>query len=74
MKSLTRSDLSAISTRTLYCSSPRTFGFQNGAVGDWAEAVEHARKPNPSNDRELWFGNIHRLWELLQQLSLMLKT
>jgi len=39
IKSLTRSYLSAISTRTLYCSSPRTFGFQNGAVGDWADAL-----------------------------------
>jgi len=37
--SLTRSDLSATSTRTLYCSYPRTFGFQNGAVGDWADAL-----------------------------------
>ena len=32
--SLTRSDLSAISMRTLPCSSPITFGFQNRAVGD----------------------------------------
>ena len=27
----------------------------------------------PSNDRELWFGNVHRLCENFQQLSLMLK-
>ena len=72
--SLTRSDLSSISKRTLYCSSPKTFGFQNGAVGDWADALEHARKPKPSSDRELWFGNVHRLSEIFQQLSLMLKT
>jgi len=72
--SLTRSDLSAISTRTLYCSSPRTFGFQNGEVGDWAGVLKHARKPKPSGDRELWFGNVHRLCELFQQLSLMSKT
>jgi len=70
--SLTRSDLSAISTRTLYCSSPG--GFQNGAVGDWAGALWHARKPKPSSDPELWFGNVHRLYELFQQLSLMLKS
>jgi len=71
---LTRSDLSAIATRTLYCSSPRTFAFQSRAVGDWAGALKHARKPKPSCDRELWFGNVHRLCELFQQLSLMSKT
>ena len=72
--SLTRSDLSDISTRTLYCSSPRTFGFQNGAVGHWAGTLQHAWKPKPSSDRELWFGNVHRLCELFQQLSLIWKT
>jgi len=34
-----QSDLSVISKRTLSCSSPRTFGFQNGAVGDWADEL-----------------------------------
>ena len=72
--SLTRSDLSAISKWALSCSSARTFGFQNGEVGDWADALWHAWKPKPSSDRELWFGNVHRLCELFQQLSLMLKT
>jgi len=72
--SLTRSDLSVISKGTLFCSSPRTLGFQNGAVGDWADALQHARKLKPSSDWELWFGNVHRLCELFQQLSLMLKT
>ena len=43
--SLTRNDLSAISTRTLYWSSPRTFGFQNGAVGDWAVALQPGSSP-----------------------------
>jgi len=37
--SLTRSDLSVISKRTLSCTSPRTFGFQNEAAGDWADAL-----------------------------------
>jgi len=37
--SLTWSDLSFISKGTLFCSSHRTFGFQNGAVGDWADAL-----------------------------------
>ena len=37
--SLTRSDLSVISKGALSCSSPRTFGFQNGAVGDWADVL-----------------------------------
>jgi len=37
--SLTRSDLSVISKGTLSCSSPRTLGFQNGAVGDWADVL-----------------------------------
>ena len=32
--SLTQSDLSVISKRTLSCSSPRTFDFQNGDVRD----------------------------------------
>ena len=72
--SLTRSDLSAISKGALSCSSTRTFSLQNGAVGDWADALQHARKPKSSSDRELRFGNVHRLCELFQQLSLMLKT
>jgi len=72
--SLTRSDLYVISKRTLSCSFPRTFGFQNGAVGDWADALWQAWKPKPSSDRELWFDNVHRLCELFQQLSLSLKT
>jgi len=72
--SLTRSDLSVISKGTLSCSSPRTFGFQNRAVGGWADALWHAWKPIPSSDQELWFGNVHRLCELFQQRSLMLKT
>jgi len=29
---------------------------------------------NPQVTRDLWFGNVHRLCELFQQLSLMLKT
>jgi len=36
---ITRSDLSFVSKRTLFCSSPRTFGFQNGAVGDWVDVL-----------------------------------
>ena len=71
--SLARTDLSAISTRTLYCSSPRTFGFQNGAVGYRPDAL-HARKPKLLSDRELWLGNVYRSCKLFQQLSLMLKT
>jgi len=51
--SLTRSDLSTISTKTLFCSYSRTFGFQNGAVGDWADALQHARKPKPSSNPDV---------------------
>jgi len=36
---LTRSELSVISKGTLSCSSPRTFGFQNGVEGDWADVL-----------------------------------
>jgi len=42
--SLTRSDLSVIS------NAFRTFGFQIGAVGNWADALQHARKRQPSSD------------------------
>jgi len=72
--SLTRSDLCVISKGTLFCSSPRTFGFQNRAVGDWTDALSYARKPKPSSKGKLRFGNVHRLCELFQQLSLMLKS
>ena len=54
--SLTWSDLSFISKGTLSSSSPRTFGFQNGTVGDWTDALWHARKPKPSSDRELYLA------------------
>jgi len=37
--SLTQSDLSAISQGTLSCSSTNTFGFQNGAIEDWADVL-----------------------------------
>jgi len=37
--SFTRSDWSVISKRTLSCSFPTIFGFQNGAVGACADAL-----------------------------------
>jgi len=34
----------------LSCSSPRTFRFQNGTVGDWEDALQHAQKSKPWSD------------------------
>jgi len=72
--SLTRSDLSVISKRTLSCSFPRSFGFQNGV-----EEIERTRCNMPGNlnpqvtrncdlatstDYGKFFSSYHWCWKL----------
>jgi len=53
---------------------PRTFGIQNGAMGYWADALYHARKPKPSSDPGFVIWQRPQIMRIFQQLSLMLKT
>jgi len=72
--SLTRSDLFTISTRTLCCSSRRTFGFQNGAVEIEQTRCSMLENLNPqvtgncdlvtSTDYANFFSSYHWCWKL----------